>query len=236
MRFAAVLFDLDDTLHDDTLAYRRAAEAAAGEGARATGVDATALYTAYVTRAETFWRVLSPSTLGTNLADLRASMWTGALADCGVDDAALGSRLAVAYNRNRAQVLELWPGVLEMLARLRAAGVKTGIVTNGFSETHREKIEVLGLAEAVDGVFIADEVGTVKPDPAFFFHAARVLEVEPGRCAVVGDRYDRDVMGAHAAGMYAIWLDVRGDAIPQDARAPDATATRIGDIEALVSN
>jgi putative hydrolase of the HAD superfamily len=234
MRFAAALFDLDDTLHDDSLAYHRAARAAADDGARECGVDAVALHRAYVTRAERFWRELSARTLGTKLVALRASMWTGALADCGIDDPELGSRLAMAYNRYRAEVLELWPGVLDMLGRLRAAGLKIGIVTNGFSETHREKIVLLGLEHAVDGTFIADEIGRVKPDPEFFFHAARELGVDPLACAVIGDRYDRDVVGAYAAGMFAIWLDVRAEGTPPGARVPDAVVARIGDVESLL--
>jgi putative hydrolase of the HAD superfamily len=234
MPFAAVLFDLDDTLHDDTLAYHRAAERAADDGAHACGIDARQLYDAYVARAQAFWHELSAGSLETNLADLRARMWTGALADCGRNDAELGERLAHAYNRYRATMLELWPGVLEMLARLRAAGLKLGIVTNGFAETHREKIALLGLESAVDGVFMADEVGAVKPDPQFFFHAARVLDVAPGACAVVGDRYDRDVLGAHNAGMFSIWLDVRSDVLPAGGRPPDAVAKRIADVEPVL--
>jgi putative hydrolase of the HAD superfamily len=234
MHFAAALFDLDDTLHDDSLAYHRAARAAASDGARECGVDAELLHRSYVTRAERFWHELSARTLGTKLVALRASMWTGALADCGIDDPELGSRLAVAYNRYRAEVLELWPGVLEMLARLRAAGLKIGIVTNGFSETHREKIVLLGLEHAVDGTYIADEIGRVKPDPEFFFHAARELGVDARACAVVGDRYDRDIVGAHAAGMFAIWLNVRAEGTPADMRVPDAIATRIVDVETIL--
>jgi putative hydrolase of the HAD superfamily len=234
MRFAAALFDLDDTLHDDSLAYHRAARAAADDGARECGVDAELLHRSYVARAERFWHELSARTLGTKLVALRASMWTGALADCGVDDPELGSRLAVAYNRYRAEVLELWPGVLEMLARLRATGMKLGIVTNGFSETHREKIVLLGLEHAVDGTFIADEIGRVKPDPEFFFHAARELGVDARACAVIGDRYDRDISGAHAAGMFAIWLDVRAAGVPPGARAPHVVVRRIGEVEAVL--
>ena len=234
MRFAAALFDLDDTLHDDTQAYHRAAQRAADDGARECGVDTRALYHAYVARAERFWHELTARTLETKLVALRESMWTGALADCGVDDAGLGARLAFAYNRYRSDVLELWPGVLDMLARLRAAGMKIGIVTNGFSETHREKIALLGLEHAVDGTFIADEIGRVKPDPEFFFHAARELGVDPAACAVVGDRYDRDILGAHAAGMFAIWLDVRAEGTPAGARSPDAVAKRIGDVEGIL--
>jgi len=234
VRFAAVLFDLDDTLHDDSLAYRRAAERAAADGARESGADVRALFLAYVARAERFWHELTARTLETKLVAMREAMWTGALADCGVDDAELGARLAFAYNRYRADVLELWPGVLDMLAHLRAAGLKIGIVTNGFSETHREKIALLGLEHAVDGTFIADEIGRVQPDPEFFFHAARELGVAPADCAVVGDRYDRDITGAHAAGMFAIWLDVRAEGAPAGKRPPDATVVEIGDVEALL--
>jgi putative hydrolase of the HAD superfamily len=234
MRFSAALFDLDDTLHDDSLAYRRAAERAAQDAAGACGIDGAQLYAAYIARADAFWRDLSPSTLGTKLVDLRASMWTGALADCGVNDRRLGSRLAKDYNRYRSSVLELWPGVLAMLARLRAAGLKLGIVTNGFAETHRDKIAQLGLEGAVDASFMADEVGTVKPDPKFFLHAAKALDVDPATCAVVGDRYDRDVRGAHAAGMFGIWLDVGRDRLDTGVRAPDAIVTSIADVEALL--
>ena len=54
-----VLFDLDDTLHDDTFAYRSATEEVAREIETEHGVDALALKAAYEAEAEGFWHRLS---------------------------------------------------------------------------------------------------------------------------------------------------------------------------------
>ena len=43
-----VLFDLDDTLHDDTFAYHSAAEEVAREVAAEHGIDALELKEAYI--------------------------------------------------------------------------------------------------------------------------------------------------------------------------------------------
>ncbi len=48
----------------------------------------------------------------------------------------------------------------------------------------------------------------LKPDPALFRHACEVLGSEPARTAMVGDRYERDVLGAHDAGLFTVLVDV----------------------------
>ena len=62
-RIDLVLFDLDDTLHDDTYAYQSAAEEVAREVAAEHGIDALALKAAYVAEAEGFWHRLSADDL-----------------------------------------------------------------------------------------------------------------------------------------------------------------------------
>lgn len=231
---AAVLFDLDDTLHDDSLAYRRAAGIVATTMAPERGVVAERLLDAYVREADEFWQTLSPSAFTASLAGLRAKMWAAALREVGIDDDALAQRCAIAYDDARRGALELWPGVAELLAGLRAAGMKLGLITNGFVETHREKIEVLGLAASFDTVLIADDVGLLKPDPEIFLLAARRLGVAPERCVMVGDRFERDVAGAHAAGMRAVWLDLHGTGVAAGERAPEAVVDSIGAAAALL--
>ena len=83
-RIDLVLFDLDDTLHDDTFAYQSAAEEVAREVAAEHGVDALALKAAYVAEAEGFWQRLSPRDLKVKLSRVRASMWQNALESVGV--------------------------------------------------------------------------------------------------------------------------------------------------------
>ncbi len=225
-----VLFDLDDTLHDDTTAYRAAARAVAERIAAERGVDASALAGAYEAEAMRFWAALSSEHLAHPIEDERERMWLAALRAVGIDDGALARTAADEYVRARSGELILAPGSLDVLTALRARGCKLGLVTNGFAATHHDKIDRLGLREHMDGFFLADEVGMVKPDPELFRHACRVLGSEPARSAMVGDRYGRDVVGAHDAGLFTILLDVHAIPIPPDGPAPDAIVSTIGEV------
>jgi len=230
----AVLFDLDDTLHDDTLTYRRAAEATANAVAAERGVAASELVAAYVAEADKFWQTLSPAAFDRSLVGLRETMWGAALRAVGITDASLAVVCASEYNRFRREYLELWPGALELLGRLRARGLKLAMITNGMSETHRDKIAILRLEDAFDEIFIADEVGMIKPDPRIFTLAAERLGVAPQACAMVGDRLERDVRGGNDAGMYTVWMNVRDETIPAGGPQPAATVTSLADVEGVL--
>ena len=230
-----VLFDLDDTLHDDTLAYQSAAEEVALEIAAEHGIDALALKAAYVAAAEGFWKRLTADTLQVELARVRERLWETALHSVGLEDEELARRSAGRYNDYRKKHYILFPGAADLLRTLRARGKRLGLVTNGFSETHREKISLLRVGEFFDAVFIADEVGMLKPDPMLFAHACTTMGGSPARAAMVGDRYDRDIRGASQAGLFTIWLNVRGEPLPPGAPPPDATCTNIGDVERVLS-
>jgi putative hydrolase of the HAD superfamily len=233
-RIDLVLFDLDDTLHDDTHAYTSAAEEVAREVAAEHGIDALALKAAYIAESEGFWHRLSPLDLKVKLTTLRASMWQSALESVGVDDVEVAQRSAERYNAYRTKYFTLFPGTVELLRALRERGMKLGIVTNGLSETHREKIAVLRLSEYFDAIFLSDEVGMVKPDPLLFAHACRTLGGAPAHAAMVGDRYDRDIRGAQEAGLFTVWLNVRSEEVPPGAAPPDATCGSIADVARIL--
>ena len=228
-RIDLVLFDLDDTLHDDTFAYQSAAEEVAREVAAEHGVDALALQAAYVAEAEGFWQRLSPRDLKVKLSRVRASMWQNALESVGVASPEVAEQSAERYNAYRSKYYTLFPGAVDLLKTLRERGMKLGIVTNGLSETHREKIALLRISEYFDAIFLADEVGMIKPDPLLFAHACRTLGA-PAHSAMVGDRYDRDIRGALEAGLFTIWLNVRDEELPAGAQPPDATCSTIADV------
>jgi HAD superfamily hydrolase (TIGR01549 family) len=233
-KLEVVLFDLDDTLHDDTYAFTSAAEEVAREIALERGVDALALKQAYVAEAEGFWHRLTTEQLRTRLSGLREMMWNSALERVGIADPGLAQRSAANYNEYRKKYFSVFPGAIELLRTLRERGCKLGILTNGFSETHREKIKLLQIGEYFDAIFIADEVGMIKPDPLLFAHACTTLGSAPARSAMVGDRYERDVRGALEAGLYAVWLNIRDERVPAGAPPPDATCSTIGEVLAAL--
>src|SRR2546423_4159428 len=95
----AVLFDLDDTLHDDTDSYRRTSERVAEDIAQACAVcsvDAKALLRAYVTEADSFWQNLSDHQIKERSIGFRQRLLHSAMRAMGIDDMALSSQAAAA--------------------------------------------------------------------------------------------------------------------------------------------
>ncbi len=77
------------------------------------------------------------------------------------------------------------PGAVELVQALR---LPMCVASSG----PREKIELsLSLAGLLpyfkDRIYSGYEIGSWKPDPGLFLHAARAMGVEPARCAVVED-------------------------------------------------
>ena len=225
----AVVFDLDDTLHDDTRAYQSAAREIAEEIAAAHGVDAEKLLAAFIDSSSRYWRALSADHLLTPISVSRLEMWTSALQAVGVADEATIHTATRRYAECRRKYYSPFPGALQLLDALRKRGMKLGLITNGFAETHYEKLELLGLERAFDAVLCADEVGMVKPDPRIFLHACELLGTAPEKTAMVGDRYFRDISGAREAGMFTVYLDVHQETIPPD-KAPDASVKGIEEV------
>lgn len=99
---------------------------------------------------------------------------------------------------------DLYPGMREFLADLRARGVKTALTTNKPREATDEFLSQCGVTELFDAVATPDDVGGLtKPSPAMLFLAARLVDVAPARCLLIGDG-DADIGGARAAGMPVI--------------------------------
>ena len=72
------------------------------------------------------------------------------------------------------------PEVVSAVSRLREAGWRIGIVTNGTSSQH-EKVARAGLADSVDACCASEEIGATKPDARIFVEALRRLGLTKGR-------------------------------------------------------
>jgi putative hydrolase of the HAD superfamily len=108
------------------------------------------------------------------------------------------------------------PATRDALDRLRAAGLRLGVVSNSDGRVE-EALEAAGLRDRFDVVLDSALVGVEKPDPAIFRAALAALGVAPAEALYVGDLYEVDVVGARAAGMQAALL-ATGEAPGADCR------------------
>lgn len=210
----AVLFDLDDTLLSweapgwtwREINGRRCAAAAAHLGRIAPHApSATALEAATYDAVIGAWRetradpALRSPNLGAILCDALDRL---GFAREGLDVHALCD----AYGWEAVPGVVPFADALPVLDALRAAGVRTGIVTNSLYPRRLRVAELtaLGLLDRVDVCVTSGDVGYVKPHPSIYRAALDAIGVAPGRAAFVGDRPERDVKGANALGMTSV--------------------------------
>jgi len=260
VKFRAVIFDLDDTLIWDERLSRQALMEVAAEGAARTGADAGRLAAAAKTAADDLWRAHAPvercDALGivafegmwghfhgeedylSHLREwtprFRVEIWRRALAAEGFSDEKLVADLGALFVRRRRELQDRLPGAEKVLHRLRAAGLRIGLLTNGAASLQREKIETSSLGMFFDAAVVSGEIGTGKPEPGIFQHLLGKLGVEPGETLMVGNSLARDILGGKRAGLSTCWLALEGEEEPLGLVEPDYTIRSLGELPRIV--
>lgn len=199
---AGVLFDLDDTLFD----HRGAARDALARWAVAVGVTdpLDVLEPRWIQLESTYYRRYQAGELS-RLEQRRARV-RDFLSLLPSDDAAAD----IAFNNYWEAYKSSWRAFDDArgaLVEAQAAGLAVGILTNGYLEDQRRKVEATGLEDLDVPLIASSELPAAKPDPRAFEAACDILEVAPSRCVMVGDSIESDMRGAESAGLLPILLD-----------------------------
>jgi HAD superfamily hydrolase (TIGR01509 family) len=122
-------------------------------------------------------------------------------------------------------------GVRALLRPLKAAGVKTALVTSGMSWKVEEISRQLTLDGLFDVIVTAADIKQGKPDPGCYLAAAARLEVPPAGCLVFEDSVS-GVRAAVAAGMACVGVQtgrLAGLLVAEGVRhvIPDFSAARL---------
>jgi putative hydrolase of the HAD superfamily len=189
MLIRAALFDLDDTLYAQA-EWLGGAWRAVAKTAAAFGLDPA--------RLEPALRAVCAE--GSD----RGRIIDRALARVGAHEIPIRA-LVDAFRGYAPPSLPPYPGVPEALEQLRGE-LLTGLISDGDVLIQQAKIQALGLAGAFDAIVLSDAFGRQWRKPhAFPFEAALdKLGVRPAEAVYIGDRPDKDVAGASAAGIRTI--------------------------------
>jgi FMN phosphatase YigB (HAD superfamily) len=112
-------------------------------------------------------------------------------------------------------------GAIELLAEIRALGLRTVIASNTYwrdAQSYWEDFRLLGMADYIEAIVTSVDAGHLKPHPAVFEMAMRVAGTPAERCVVIGNREENDIAPALALGMRTILV------YPDDPKPPSSSA------------
>jgi len=156
----------------------------------------------------------------------RDEVFAGVRSHWDVDDPV--EDLVAAYHRDYPTAFEFPATSRNALRRLRSAGWKVAVVTNG-PRSQERKLEVTGLRDEIDAECVSALVDSWKPDPGIFEEAARRCGVELDGW-MVGDSGQADIRGGQGVGLRTIWFH-RGRTWDLGGPPPDA---QVADVPAAV--
>jgi putative hydrolase of the HAD superfamily len=108
----------------------------------------------------------------------------------------------------------LFPGCMELLQQLQG-NYHLHLITNGFDEVQKHKINKSGLATFFPYMLTAETAGVKKPNPAIFERALADTGASRQNSLMIGDSYEADVLGARNCGWETIWFHTTDQEIPE---------------------
>lgn len=226
MPITTCVFDAYGTLFDVTAAAR----AAAAEPGR-TALAAKAAELANI------WRLKQLQyTWLRAVADAHTDFWKVtqdgldfALEATGLADPELRERLLALYWE-----LSAYPEVPQMLHELKAAGLKTAILSNGSPDMLDGAVKSAGISDVLDAVLSVEDVGVFKPDRRVYDLVGSHFQTNPAEVLFVSSN-GWDAAAASGYGFYTLWVNRAGDPVDRLPWTPQQIATDLTDVPQIAA-
>jgi len=256
----ALLFDLDNTLVPEMANYEAAFAAACREDARKHSFDLAALRATVFGLSNQRWQqsdtfeycatlgIGSPTSLLSDFPGDRAEFaklrewapryrercWTDALRPL-VDEAVateLAAHLDAAFRAALRLQCPPYDDAVPMLEKVGQTHT-LAVLTNGPGDVQRVKLRASGLERFFAVAVASGDIGFGKPDPRIFTTALERLGLRANEAIAIGDSLERDVVGAHRAGLKCVWLN-RDHTAHSPLTKPDYEVASLGELPRLV--
>jgi HAD superfamily hydrolase (TIGR01549 family) len=117
------------------------------------------------------------------------------------------------WKRKYMETVEPFPGAVESMRALHARGVKLALASSSNPDEVEYYVELLGVADLVQGATSKEDAEFSKPSPEIFQAALDRVKSDPARTFAVGDT-PYDILAAHRVPVPAI--AVRCGGFPED--------------------
>jgi putative hydrolase of the HAD superfamily len=139
-------------------------------------------------------------------------------------------QLAAGFCNAARHSLQVSVGVLAALRQRFTLGVISNFYGNVTT-----LCQECGLAALCDVIIDSAQVGVSKPACRIFTLALEQLGRTPQTAVYVGDSFERDVLGARAAGLRTIWLRGLEPRVCPDPSMVDATITTLEELPGVLA-
>lgn len=204
MGFEGVLIDIDNTLYDYETAHARALKAVEETFAGRLAVDGSTFKAAFA-EARTAVHVELRETASSHN---RLLYFQRMFESLGHNPMRYALEAYGIYWDTFLENIELFDGVTEFLEKIRS--LRICFVTDLTAHIQYRKIALLRLHEYAGHLVTSEEAGREKPHPYMFMLALKKLGLGPEQVCMVGDSYEKDIVGATRVGIRSFWLNRDG--------------------------
>lgn len=221
-----LFLDLDDTILD----FQKAERLALAKTLESFGLPPTDTVLArYHEINREHWERLERKEL--TRQQVLVGRFAALLAEMGLS--AQAEQVARAYEENLSQGHYFLPGAEEALQSL-SEKYKLYLASNGTARVQAGRLKSAGIIPYFQEIFVSEEMGYNKPDPAYFDACfARIPGFRKDRAMMVGDSLTSDILGGIQAGIATCWVNPRHKT---GSIRPDYEIERIVQLEALLKN
>ena len=92
------------------------------------------------------------------------------------------------------------------------------------------EFERAGIYDLFDVTIFSSDYGHIKPSPYLFAKAIEAFGVERSKIVFVGDSLKRDIAGAKAVGLSAVWINTDVGKVDKSVPSPDLVIQDLRDL------
>ncbi|MBJ8325627.1 YjjG family noncanonical pyrimidine nucleotidase [Streptococcus pacificus] len=201
MTYHFLLFDLDHTLFDFELAEEKALTLLLEE---ANVSDISTYMAYYKPMNKAMWEALSKKEITKDV--LVKTRFANLFAHFNRTED--GLFWAKRYEYYLGLQGDVYPFAVNLLEQLSKEGFQLYAITNGITAIQENRLKHSPISHYFKQVFISDQIGYHKPDPAFFNHVAEAIDGFRARYAlVIGDNLLADIKGGRDVGIDTVWYN-----------------------------
>lgn len=139
------------------------------------------------------------------------------------------------YGDHLADTSHLYPGVVEALDALEAAGFRLAVCTNKYEGQSVELLRLLGIGDRFAAICGRDTFPQSKPDPRHLTGTIARAGGDPARAVMVGDSRT-DIDTAKAAGIPVVAVTFGYTDVPVDKLGPDRVIAHFSELPTAIAD